>query len=272
MMDSDHQDEELERDLTDLSALLDGELTPAREAELRARMSEHPELAETFALMSEADGQLRALAGQSVPDAQLARMRAGLDVRLQGEAAEPGGGATVISLPIQRRWLAAAAAAMAAGLALYLSMDGLSMDGAPGSDTAPHSDSIAERPASGSDERAIDPPASAERIVQTSAPAGADSVALVEAPIAAVDPEAVEIAGDPAISGAVGITEAAEVTGGLDAVGSTLALEEPVELLDAASEEEIAIALDYDTLADFDVIAQLELLELLDDLDAVEAM
>jgi hypothetical protein len=39
----------------------------------------------------------------------------------------------------------------------------------------------------------------------------------------------------------------------------------PEEAITAATDEELAIAIDYELLSDYDVIAQLDLLELLDD-------
>jgi anti-sigma factor RsiW len=220
-----------ERDLEDLSALLDGELSPAREAELRARMSERPELAEAFALMGGADQQLRDLAGRPVAEDRLARMRAGLDAKLAADEGEWASGAVVIAFPNRGRWMAAAAAALAAGLALYLVVDRPSANG-----PTVVSERIAEVPAP------VESLAEPDRIAQ-GAPNG--TAAANDGP---------EVVDPPALARAPDL------------------IEESTSVLDTASEEEIAIALDYETLTDFEVIARLELLELLDDLDTVEAM
>ena len=46
----------------------------------------------------------------------------------------------------------------------------------------------------------------------------------------------------------------------------------PDEALAAATDEELAIALEYELLSDYDVIAQLDLLELLDDREPADGV
>jgi hypothetical protein len=253
----DQRQEEEARDRADLAALLDGELSPAREAELRARMAERPELAEELALMGEADQQLRELAGLPVSEDRLARMRSGLDAKLAAAAAAPRGGATVIALPMRPRWLAAAAAALAAGLALYLATDR-----PPTPQSAPDVEQLAGTPTAGAEQRiVIDAPPSDSPKPRVPAAPVHEEPALARVPEAVVTPAPLEP------------SEATELASGQAPVPVVEnAAVEPEALLDIASEEEIAIAIDYETLADFDVIARLDLLELLDDLDTVEAM
>jgi len=244
----DERQEEEARDRADLAALLDGELSPAREAELRARMAECPELAEELALMGEADQQLRELAGRPISDDRFARMRSGLEAKLAADADAPAGGATLIAFPMRRRWLTAAAAALAAGLALYLATDR-----SPTPRTPSDPGQLAETPAPSAEESVVRPAPSTDPqapAVPVREPALAQTPPLAEPPSAVEPSEASELAAAPVLEPAA----------------------EPEALLDVASEEEIAIAIDYETLADFDVIARLDMLELLDELAAVEAM
>lgn len=105
-------DETLEREL---SALLDGALSPEREAELRALVARSPELAVRLEALRRVDAALRSL---PVPAAS-PDLRARLDARLRAEAGSRRGRAA----PGRRgRWLAAAGvgAALAAAAALAL--------------------------------------------------------------------------------------------------------------------------------------------------------
>ena len=181
---------DLDRDDEDLSALLDGELSPEREAQLRARMAREPDLTECFALLAQADQQVRSLAGATLAPERLAGLRAALDRRLAGRGEESSSTGRVLSLPRAVRWMAPAAAALAAGLTLYLALE-----------------RTPEGPAT--------PETASEPRAETRPPSG-------------------ELA--------------------------------------RLSEEEIAIALDYETLSDFEVIEQLEFLELLAALDVSEPM
>ena len=133
---------EVEDDLA-LSALLDGELDEASAAKLRAKMVAQPELAERSAELGELSGHLRNLAHPSerseaerqLESDRVDRMQAALRVRLDVEAAEvaeaeavdsdaaeAAAPAPVIPLRRARDWWAPAAA-LAAGLLLYLAFD-----------------------------------------------------------------------------------------------------------------------------------------------------
>jgi len=170
-------EDRLDRDDEDLSALLDGELAREREAELRDRMQRDGTLAERFARLAELQEELGRLATAQSSDAErIARLREGLERRLAAERVRP-----LVRRPSFRRWLAPAAAALAAGLLLYLFLP-----------------SVEPRP--------LPAPGAGE----------------------------IEIA--------------------------------------ALSEEEIAIGLEYPTLADLDVIEELEILELLEAMDRPERM
>lgn len=156
----------------DLSAWIDGELAPEREAELRARLAAEPELAARRAALEQVDTAVRSL---PMPE-PTAGLREGLRERIRAE------GAHVPDFGRRRAlWLGAAFAAAAALLLFLLTPE-------------------AARP-----------------------------------PLHPVD-------------------------GGSLATGDTGDLEQ-------ASDEEIGIALDYETLADLDVIEDLELLELMVELE-----
>lgn len=161
----------------DLSALLDGELAPEREAELRARIAEAPALAARLTELERVDAGLRALPTTEASPA----LRDGLRAKLEAEGR--GAADDVPSLDARRRvargWIGAALAA-AAALVLYLAVPGRGPVEVP--DSRPAADALAE-----------------------------------------------------------------------------------------ATDEEIGIALDYETLADLDVIEDLELLELMVELEEEEA-
>ncbi len=162
----------------DLSALLDGELSPERESELRARIAGEPALAARLAELEGVDGALRAMPTEAPSE----ELRASLRVSLEGEGTVPAD--RLRSLGDRRRlapgWIGGALAA-AAALALYLAVS------------------------SGSD--------------------------------FGFGPEPARIA----------------------------------DSLADATDEEIGIALEYETLADLDVIEDLELLELMIELEEEEA-
>jgi anti-sigma factor RsiW len=121
----------------DLSALLDGELPPEAAGALRARLADEPALAARLERLAEVDGHVRRLAGTAVDEVRLARLRAGLQARLDADprpsgaarddtrVAGPGTGVarrregTRVVRPRFARSVGPLAAALAAGLALY---------------------------------------------------------------------------------------------------------------------------------------------------------
>jgi anti-sigma factor RsiW len=200
-----------------LSALIDGELSAEEAARLRERLAAEPALAARHAELSLVTASLRELAAEPIADARLAGIRAGLESRLR-EAPTPAvarpsrPGAQVV--PLRRRglrWGAPLAAALAAGLALYLA-------------SGPRPNPLEED--------------AAPELATTSDPSPT-------APLATAVPDQI----------------AQDGSAGEDAFA-------------VASEEDLAIGMDYDVLADFDVIAELDLLEALDaaELGKTEAM
>ncbi len=116
----------------DLSALLDGELSPERAAELRSHLEDCPDCRAQLARLQDVDARLAASArGIAVPS----DLRARLAARIAGEAAAaesaaPRRGPAGRVPRLARRGVGlAAAAAAAAGLALVLAR--------PGSEIAP---------------------------------------------------------------------------------------------------------------------------------------
>jgi len=232
----------------DLSAFLDGELSREAEAALREKLTREPALAARLAELAEVTGQLRHLVeptplGESeseLENQRVDRMHAALRSRLSVAEAEealhsaperpvPG---EVIPLRPKLRWLAPAAAALAASLALYWGAGNFG-PGGPGAaeDLAPES------------------PGSPELLAER--PPGPAPVEPLEA----------------AVEAELALAPAAEEPG-----LEPLPVEQAVAAVDlaGADDEELAIAFDYDVLADLDVIQNLELLELLDELDGLE--
>ena len=205
--------QEISRDEA-LSALLDGELAAEQAAELRARMAEEPALAERFARMAELDQALRGLSRRKLSPEHLEQLRAGVMERV---ASEPSG-----TRPRRVwRWMPAAAA-LAAGLALYLAVSG---------------DPATENPVSGR------PGDASQQIAETTS-----------------QPEPSE----PAAGTGAG-------TGAKTRTGAAGAETAPDDIrLASVSEEELAIGLAYETLADLEVIENLELLELMAALEEEE--
>ena len=162
----------------DLSALLDGELSPQRESELRARMVGGPALAARLAELERVDLALRAMPAEAPSPG----LRASLRAKLEAAATAPADNPRSVTHP--RRLLpswAGGTLAAAAALALYLAVS-----------------------------------------------SGNDSI--------------------------------------LDAEPARIA-----DVLASATDEEIGIALEFETLADLEVIEDLELLELMVELEEEEA-
>jgi anti-sigma factor RsiW len=216
----------------DLSALLDGELEPAREAEVRAHAAGCARCAERLARLARVDEALRSLPDAETPADLAERLRVRLDEERRRTAASAGdpedrgrslrrgpssdevrrpGDARQAPPsqrppPRRRRWipLTATALAAAAALALYL------VFGRPRPGEEP---TLADR------ERTVPEPEIARREVLP-------------------EPVPEELVSGPEL-----------------------------EAIQAASDEELALALDLDTLADLDVIERLHVLEQLAALD-----
>jgi hypothetical protein len=243
----------------DLSALLDGELAPEREEALRRRLVDEPALAARWAQLGEVTGQLRHLAHpaeasqaeSAVEQARIERIHGALRVRLaaveadEEEArpadADPRPRARVISLRPSLRWLAPAAAAVAASLALYWTAGNFSgsLPGSESDGAAPPGNAL---PAPG--------------LIVEAAPA--------PVPVPEPAPAQTELARAPAPQAAPGI--ATETAADEEAAEAEWAAIELAEIDD----DELAIAFEFDVLANFEVIENLELLELLDELDRAE--
>ena len=189
----------------DLSALLDGELAPAREAELRAHVASCPRCTQHLARLARADEALRALPAAEVPADLATRLRARIEEEGGRSSAARGAAPSRRATPRRRRWipLAAGALAAAAALALYL---------------------LVARPR-----------VEETQVAEREEPAPEREVATREIPL---QPPAQEVAPGPEL-----------------------------EAIQAASDEELAVALDLDTLADLDVIERLDVLEQLAALD-----
>jgi len=199
----------------DLSALLDGELEPAREAEVRAHTAGCARCAAHLARLARVDEALRSLPDTETPAdlAERLRMRLDEERRRSSASAEDRGRSLDARQappshrpqPRRRHWIPFAATALAAALALYL------VFGRPR--PAGEEPTLAER------ERTAPEPEIARREV----PPQPLSEELVSGP--------------------------------------------ELEAIRAASDEELALALDLDTLADLDVIERLDVLEQLAALD-----
>ena len=198
----------------DLSALLDGELEPAREAEVRAHTAGCARCAERLARLARVDEALRSLPDAETPADLAERLRVRLDEeRRRSSASAEDRGRSLDARqappsqrpqPRRRRWLPFAATALAAVLALYL------VFGRPR--PAGEEPTLAER------ERTAPEPEIARREVPPEPPEE-----LVSGP--------------------------------------------ELEAIQSASDEDLALALALDTLADLDVIERLDVLEQLAALD-----
>jgi len=100
-----------------LSALLDGELSPAETEALRAEIARSPELAARLAALAAVDDGLRTLPGARVPS----DLRARVERRIrQDEHARRAPRSGAVPGAPRRRWLAVAAFAAAAAALLAL--------------------------------------------------------------------------------------------------------------------------------------------------------
>ena len=253
-----------ESDEEALSALLDGELSAEREEEIRRRMASDPALAARCAELAEVSGLLQKLAEPQPESDRLQRMHEGLRARIESESSEfakteqEAHRATVIPLASRRfRNLGVAAAALAAALALYLVVGerGVRIDPVSSEVAISLAESSApEMPDALPDEPFVEPvlPEVPEEESQWAQRPGLEEAASSPS----VYPE--EVIPVPEAPEAVGVSVAEVETA------------EPMILPD--SDERLAIALDYEVLADFDVISNLELLEFLGALDDVESM
>lgn len=275
----------------DLSALLDGELSPERESELRRRLADEPSLAARWAELGEVSGHLRILANPETrseaegqrEDARIEAMQAALrrrlaakdepvkdepvrdkpvyDEQVNGAQAKDAPGAQVIPLRPSRGWLLpVAAAAAAAGLVLYLGLR-----------------------SSGFEDSRTRNPGSAEEVaaVGRDLSGGVASDVAVTPGIPVLSPSSLSPSSGIAMPEngleRAGAIAQASPRGDNPRAGAEMDSVEIAEIdelatlnLAALGDEELAIALDFDVLADFDVIENLELLELLDELDIME--
>jgi len=251
-----------ERAEAELSALLDGELGDAEASALRARIAADPALAARFAALGEVDSRIRALAADEPASDQLERIRAGLDRRLAGEtpsSATSESHGRVIPLRRRVRYAAPVAAALAAALALYLAVGG-----------SPERDPNAGRPETGAPPRIAHEPGNnrernlAPQVEEPDGPQGAPPQIVQVAP----QSDAREPIADRT-QASIPESQLADAT---NARGPASADERPLEDPEALSDEEVAIALQYEMLADLDVIENLDLLERLHQFDAAEPM
>jgi len=273
----------------DLSALLDGELSPERESELRRRLADEPSLAARWAELGEVSGHLRILANPETrseaesqrEDARIEAMQAALrrrlaakdepvrdkpvyyepvhDEQVNGAQAKDAPGAQVIPLRPSRGWLLPVAAA-AAGLVLYL---GLGSSGLEDSRTI-NAGSAEEVAAVGRD---LSGGVASGVVVTPGIPVLSPS-SLSPSSGVAMPENGLERAG--AIAQASPRGDNPRAGAHMDSVEIAEIDELATLNLAALGDEELAIALDFDVLADFDVIENLELLELLDELDIME--
>lgn len=212
----------------DLSAFLDGELDPEREAALRAELERDPALAARLAALRAVDEGLRGMDAPPVPS----DLRARLQARIEAEA---GASRPAARAPRRRRrWLSApalAAAAVAAVVALML---------------------LVRRPG---EER---PP---ERIAEERAPA------VPEVPVAP-SPEGIAPSPEPVAPSPEGVAPPPEPERIAEQPVPAPAPEPapdaaaPVELADA-SDEELEVAMDWEVIEDLELIEELDLLEAL---------
>jgi hypothetical protein len=267
----------------ELSALLDGALDPDAAAELRARLADEPALGARLARLGEVDGRLRRLAAEPGPDAaRLARLRAGVQARIEAATEPPraaGRAGVVHVLRPRARRLGWVAAALAAGLALYVLVprSGEGPAGPPDLARGPGATSLPDPTAQRGSLPPVPLAASPPGAVPREAAPGPDAEAPVPMPGAAA-PEALAQRSDtgprggPADeSGEAGIpAPSPDAVAPGDEPGQAVAAADPV--LGTASDAELAIAMEYEVLTDLEVIENLEVLEMLAMLDTAEPL
>ena len=99
----------------ELSQLIDGELSPEREAELRERLRGDEQLRERFAELEAVDRSLQGLEAPELPS----DLRARLQQRIDDDASQPSADATSFSFRSGARVAAALAAAVVAAWLLF---------------------------------------------------------------------------------------------------------------------------------------------------------
>lgn len=264
---------------TDLSALLDGELTDPEAARLRLRMTHSSELAERFAELGAVDGQIRRLGDQVPSPARLEALRERLQMRIDAdaepdvEASDPDWPEISDSeearvLPFPRRWMGPVATALAAGLAFYLFYTPGELEDAPPAVL-----------------QAAQPVLPDEALVSETAPAEFEAIVQgIGSPQDLVAPRVPEALMNPEAS----VTEVALEGEATTPMGAEIDVDEPPaegrlaevsgssrdaqSLIQNANEVELAVVLEYDVLMDLDVIENLELLQRLSILDGPETL
>jgi len=273
--EADITDLELDREL---SALVDGELAPGREADLRARLAKEPALAERFAAFQSLSLAMQGAPERAVPADLAARLAARIaedeEVAALPRAADDTPPADVISLGERRARLlrigVPAVVALAAGLALYLVVgrSGVPQPLPAGPGGVPQSQSaleFAERePQVDEPETTRDQLVTAPLTIADLTEPGLDSD-LLEQPIEIEEPEPWRANVD-SLELAMLPPEAA-----LPDVPASELTPEAFDDLEAIGEDELAlaaIAFDLELLRDYELIEQLELLEVMSELDA----
>jgi len=220
----------------ELSALVDGELAEERAHELRSHATTCARCAERVAAFERAGVLLSALPARPVPADLRARLQARIDAEGAEAAAPVSRTPTRAAPPSRRRWLGsrvfATAAALAAAVALFWAL-------APGQRSGPGSE--IERPPIARQES---PP-----------PAPAPTPELDPAPELPNVPEPLA----PQIAETTPAPAAPQIAEAKPEPSPTAADAE----FDPVPAEEIAVALELETIEDLDVIANLELLEAL---------
>jgi hypothetical protein len=232
------EDEDRLRYEDDLSAFLDGELDPEREAAVRAALARSPALAARLAELRAVDEGLRGTDAPPVPSDLRARLQARIEAGVRD--VPPAGRAP----RRRRRWLSApalAAAAVAAVLALMLLVRRPGEERPPERVAGERTPAVPEAPGLPVPEAPAAPSPPPERIA---APAPGPEPAIPA-------PEAMPPAPERAPPSHV--AEQPAPTPPPDAVA-------PVELSDA-SDEELEVAMDWEVIEDLELIEELELLE-----------
>ena len=200
----------------DYSALLDGELTPEREAELRAHVDSCARCQARLEALRRVDANLTALLAPPVADDLRARLQARIDVERPTSASLPGR----IAPRRPRRWLGtpaiSAAVAAAAAIALYLALS--PGEGSLASGAAPEPP-IARAPTSVPEQ--IAPPQERLEIAETPPPATIPGELLPA--IADLDAEPVE---DVAVALELDFMQDLDVIANLELLEALVAMEE----------------------------------------------